>query len=188
MNGRLFVVSGPSGAGKTSLCSALLKSCPGLRLSVSCTTRPPRPGELDGREYHFLSHADFTDQCKAGRFLEWANVHGHLYGTRQSDVEAILTGGNDVLVEIDWQGARQVAKKMPDVTRIFILPPSLQELRRRLIARGQDSAKTVTDRMAAAEAEMAHADEAHYKIVNADFDQTLSKLIHVFQATAHVTP
>lgn len=176
MSGRLFIISGPSGAGKSSLCAALLKSSPALRLSVSCTTRSPRPGEQDGREYHFLSLTDFVAQRQAGYFLEWANVHGHLYGTRQSDVEALLNNGNDALLEIDWQGARQVAEKMPDSIRIFILPPSLDELRRRLIMRGQDEAHTVSNRVAAAGAEMDHADEAHHQIINVDFDQALHEL------------
>lgn len=176
MSGRLFIISGPSGAGKSSLCAALLKSCPDLTLSVSCTTRTPRPGEMDGREYFFLSLTDFVAQRQDGHFLEWAIVHGHLYGTRQSDVEALLSNGNDVLLEIDWQGAKQVAEKIPNAIRMFILPPSLDELRRRLTMRGQDDAHTVANRVAAAEAEMSHADEAHYQIVNINFDQALHEL------------
>jgi guanylate kinase len=176
VSGRLFTISGPSGAGKSSLCAALLKSGPDLTLSVSCTTRTPRSGEMNGKEYHFLSLTDFVAQRQSGHFLEWANVHGHLYGTRQSDAEALLSNGNDVLLEIDWQGARQVAEKMPDTIRIFILPPSLDELRRRLIMRGQDDAHTVSNRVAAAEAEMSHVDEAHFQIVNVDFDRALLEL------------
>lgn len=176
MSGRLFTISGPSGAGKSSLCGALLKSCPDLTLSISCTTRTPRPGEVDGREYHFLSLTDFVAQRQGGHFLEWALVHGHLYGTRVSDVETLLSNDNDVLLEIDWQGAKQVAAKIADAIRIFILPPSLDELRRRLIMRGQDEAHTVASRVAAAEDEMSHADEAHYQIVNVDFDQALHEL------------
>ena len=176
MSGHLFIISGPSGAGKSSLCAALLKSCPDLTLSVSCTTRTPRPGEMDGREYYFLSLTDFVAQRQTGHFLEWAIVHGHLYGTRQSDVEALLSKGKDVLLEIDWQGARQVVEKIPHAIRMFILPPSLDELRRRLIMRGQDDAHTVANRVAAAEAEMSHADEAHHQIVNIDFEQALHEL------------
>lgn len=176
MSGRLFTISGPSGAGKSSLCAALLKSRPDLTLSVSCTTRTHRPGEVDGREYHFLSLTDFVAQRQTGLFLEWANVHGHLYGTRQSDVKAKLAEGNDVLLEIDWQGARQVAEKMPETIRVFILPPSLDDLRRRLIVRGQDDAHTVANRVAAADEEMSHADEAHYQIMNINFDQALLEL------------
>jgi len=173
---RLFVVSGPSGAGKSSLCTALLKDCPQLKLSVSCTTRAPRPGEQDGREYHFLDAVSFEEQIDSGAFLEWANVHGHFYGTRQSDVLAVLQQGDDVLLEIDWQGAAQVAKKMPDLMRIFILPPSVESLRERLMARGQDDIAVVERRVAAAEAEMVHADEAHHQIVNDDFDKALQDL------------
>jgi len=173
---RLFVVSGPSGAGKSSLCGALLKDCPQLRLSISCTTRAPRPGEQDGREYHFLDVESFEKQMDSGAFLEWANVHGHFYGTRQSDVLEVLKQGNDVLLEIDWQGAAQVAKKMPDVVRIFILPPSIESLKERLMARGQDDMSVIERRVAAAAAEMIHADEAQHQIINDEFDVALKKL------------
>jgi len=173
---RLFVVSGPSGAGKSSLCAALLKDCPKLKLSVSCTTREPRPGEKNGCEYHFLDMDSFEEQIASGAFLEWANVHGHFYGTRQSDVLAVLQQGDDVLLEIDWQGAAQVAKKMPDLMRIFILPPSIESLRERLMARGQDDVSVIERRVAAAEAEMLHANEAHHQIVNDEFDMALHTL------------
>lgn len=174
--GRLFVVSGPSGSGKSSLCDALLKRHPRLRLSISCTTRAPRPGESDGVEYHFLSRDAFESQVERGAFLEWANVHGNLYGTRKADVEAALAAGDDVLLEIDWQGAAQVAEKIVDAFRIFILPPSIQTLRQRLTSRGQDDAAVVERRVAAAESEMAHAHEAHCRIVNDDFGQALEEL------------
>jgi len=180
MSGRLFIVSGPSGAGKSSLCNALLQRCPNLKLSTSCTTRSPRPGEVDGREYHFLSPDDFRTQCNAGAFLEWARVHGNGYGTRQQDIKAMLDSGADVLLEIDWQGARQVAEKMPSAIRVFILPPSLDVLRQRLMRRGQDDTEVVNRRVAAAQAEMAHADEAQYQITNDDFDDTLNVLIDIF--------
>ncbi|MFQ5346145.1 MAG: guanylate kinase, partial [Mariprofundus sp.] len=175
MSGRLFIVSGPSGAGKSALCSALLQQCPDLKLCVSCTTRQPRPGEVDGREYHFLGAGEFERQCDQGRFLEWARVHGNLYGTRQQDVEAMLEADADVLLEIDWQGARQVAQKMPSAVRVFILPPSLDELRRRLVLRGQDALEVVERRVAAAGEEISHAGEAHYQVINDDFDETLAK-------------
>ncbi len=181
MSGRLFVVSGPSGAGKSSLCSALLDACPNLKLSISCTTRAPRPGEQHGREYFFLSRSEFEAQRQRGAFLESAEVHGNLYGTRQADVEQMLETGADVLLEIDWQGARQVAAKMPQAIRIFILPPSLDVLRERLVARAQDEAAVVERRVAAAEDEMAHADEAHHQIVNDDFSQTLNALLEIFR-------
>ena len=173
---RLFVVSGPSGAGKSSLCTALLKDCPKLKLSISCTTRAPRPGEVDGREYHFLDLENFEKQKDAGAFLEWAKVHDNYYGTRQADVEAVLMKGDDVLLEIDWQGAAQVAEKMPETVRIFILPPSIETLRERLMARGQDDVLVVERRVAAAEAEMIHANEAHYQVVNDDFNNALQIL------------
>ncbi|MDQ6973985.1 MAG: guanylate kinase [Mariprofundaceae bacterium] len=173
---RLLIVSGPSGAGKSSLCKALLESCAQLQLSISCTTRSPRIGESDGQDYHFLTVNEFQRQQKAGAFLEWAEVHGNFYGTRQKDVEYLLRQGYDVLLEIDWQGAAQVARKMPDSQRIFILPPSVSVLRERLIARGQDDARIIAQRVAAAEAEIAHADEAHHRIINDDFDQALQAL------------
>jgi guanylate kinase len=181
MSGRLFIVSGPSGAGKSSLCTALLKKQPELRLSVSCTTRAPRPGEEDGREYHFLDRPSFERQRDEGAFLEWAHVHGNLYGTRQSDVEKLLADGDDVLLEIDWQGAAQVADRIQQVIRIFILPPSIEELRKRLSGRGQDDAEVVEKRVAAAEAEMAHAHEAHFRIVNDTFDESLLELERIIQ-------
>jgi len=182
---RLFVISGPSGAGKSSLCAALLKDCPKLKLSISCTTRTPRPGEKDGREYHFLDVESFEEQKQAGAFLEWAKVHDHFYGTRQSDVLAVLQQGDDVLLEIDWQGAAQVAEKMPEKTveiiRIFILPPSIEALRERLVMRGQDDAEVVDRRVAAAEAEMSHAGEAHYQLINDDFNESLEALKLLFE-------
>jgi len=180
MAGRLFIVSGPSGAGKSSLCTALLEHCPDLYLATSCTTRQPRPGEVDGREYHFLTVDDFVHQCDGDAFLEWANVHGNLYGTRQADVEARLATGADVMLEIDWQGARQVAEKMTDAERIFILPPSLDVLRERLLSRGQDDVETVNRRVAAAGAEIEHANEAAYQVVNEDFAEALSQLQSIF--------
>ena len=182
MNGNLFIISGPSGAGKSSLCSKLLQACPNLNLSTSCTTRNPRPGEQNGREYHFLNLADFEAQKQAGAFLEWALVHGNYYGTRQSDVESLLQQGKDVLLEIDWQGVAQVANKIPAATRIFILPPSVEVLRERLTARGQDDTSIIEQRVAAAEAEMAHAGEAQYQIINDDFDKALNALIALVRA------
>jgi len=178
--GELFIVSGPSGSGKSSLCGALLQQCENLSLSISCTTRDPRPGEVDGREYHFLSKQSFEDQCEAGAFLEWANVHGNLYGTRRIDVEAALDDGSDILLEIDWQGASQVAAQIPAAHRIFILPPSIETLRQRLTSRGQDDEVVINRRVAAAESEMQHAGEAHYQIVNERFDDALKELLSVY--------
>jgi len=179
---RLFVISGPSGAGKSSLCSALLASCPQLKLSISCTTRQPRPGEHDGREYHFLTVSQFKEQRDQQAFLEWAEVHGNFYGTRQKDVEKVLQTGDDVLLEIDWQGAAQVAEKMPDTQRIFILPPSIESLQERLTTRGQDDAHVIAQRVAAANAEISHANEAHHRIINADFNVALQQLKLLFQS------
>ena len=179
MSAHLFIVSGPSGAGKSSLCAALLEACPNLKLSISCTTRSPRPSEKHGRDYFFLTQAEFEAQRAEGAFLEWAEVHGHLYGTRRADVEAMLKVGIDVLLEIDWQGARQVADKLPQAVRIFILPPSLEELRLRLTRRAQDSLAVVNRRVAAAELEMSHAGEAHHRIVNDDFDRALQELLQI---------
>ena len=180
--GRLFVISGPSGVGKSSLCRALLERCPNLVLSVSCTTRPPRPGEQDGVDYYFLSRAEFERLVEADAFLEWAEVHGHLYGTRRADVERARAEGRDVLLEIDWQGAAQVAAKMPETKRIFILPPSIEALKERLVLRGQDDMAVIERRVAAAEEEIAHAHEAHIQIVNDDFEQALQSLLNAFQS------
>jgi len=182
MSGRLFIISGPSGAGKSSLCNKILAQCNNLRLAVSCTTRAPRPGEVDGQEYHFLQKSLFETQAAEGAFLEWANVHGNMYGTRQSDVETAMTNGHDVLLEIDWQGARQVAEKMPQAIRLFILPPSIAILRERLISRGQDSDEVVQRRIDAAEDEMSHAGEAHHSVINDDFETSLKQLLTIFQA------
>ena len=179
--GELLIVSGPSGSGKSTLCDALLKQSPNLYLSISCTTREPRPGEADGREYHFLSQALFEADRDAGAFLEWANVHGNLYGTRKSDVEAALDSGRDILLEIDWQGAAQVAVEIPQAHRIFILPPSIETLRQRLTSRGQDDDAVINRRVAAAESEMEHADEAHYQVVNNRFDDALEEIQAIYQ-------
>jgi guanylate kinase len=181
MPGRLFVISGPSGSGKTSLCAAWLLRKPRLKLSISCTTRSPRPGEVDGREYHFLGIREFERLRNEGAFLESAKVHGNYYGTRASDVETMLAQGFDVLLEIDWQGAEQVAARCPECRRIFILPPSLAALRQRLENRGQDDARIIGARVTAAGEEMAHADEAHFQVINDDFDQALNDLLAIYQ-------
>ncbi len=182
MSGRLFIISGPSGAGKSSLCQALLERCPRLRLAVSCTTRQPRPGEKDGVNYHFLDAASFDDAIARDDFLEWAHVHGQRYGTRRSDVLASMAAGEDVLLEIDWQGAATVAAKLPEAVRIFILPPDLATLRQRLQARAQDDASVIERRVQAAEEEISHANEAHYQLVNDDFDATLAQLMKIITA------
>jgi guanylate kinase len=182
MAGDLFVVVAPSGAGKTSLVSALLGAERGLRLSVSYTTRAPREGEVDGREYHFVSRAAFESMIGAGDFIEHANVYGNYYGTSRRWIEAELAGGHDVLLEIDWQGARQVRALFPNMVGIFILPPSLAELRRRLTARGKDSAEVIERRMASAREEISHVLEFEYIIVNEQFDVAVADLQAVVRA------
>ena len=179
MPGALFVVVAPSGAGKTSLLARLLKEEPNIRLSVSYTTRAPRPGEQDGREYHFVDRATFERMIAANEFLEHANVHGNLYGTSRKWIEGMLRGENDVLLEIDWQGARQVRAMLPQMVGIFILPPSLAELRRRLQARATDAAEVIEKRLANAREEVSHVLEFEYIIVNEQFDAALADLKQV---------
>jgi guanylate kinase len=179
--GELFIVSGPSGSGKSSLCEALLKQNSNLHLSTSCTTREPRPGEADGREYHFLTKELFEAQRDDGAFLEWAHVHGNLYGTRKTDVEVALDRGRDILLEIDWQGAAQVAEEIPQAHRIFILPPSIETLQRRLTSRGQDDDAVISRRVAAAASEMEHAGEADYQIVNDRFNTALEEIQAIYE-------
>lgn len=182
MAGDLFVVVAPSGAGKTSLVNAMLEAERGIRLSVSCTTRAPRAGEVDGREYRFVSREAFERMIAAGDFLEHANVYGNYYGTSRQWIEAELEGEHDVLLEIDWQGAAQVRSVFPRMVGIFILPPSLDELRRRLTARGKDSAQAIERRMASAREEVSHVLEFEYIIVNESFDVALADLQAVVRA------
>lgn len=182
MSGDLFVVVAPSGAGKTSLVTAMLAGEPAIRLSVSCTTRAPRAGEVDGREYRFLGRADFEAMIAAGDFLEHAEVYGNYYGTSRAWIEGELALGHDVLLEIDWQGARQVRALFPHMIGIFVLPPSLEELRRRLTARGKDSPESIARRMASAREEISHVLEFEYIIVNEQFDVALADLQAVVRA------
>lgn len=182
MKGTLFIVAAPSGAGKSSLVNALLAREPGIRLSVSSTTRPPRSGEIDGEHYRFIDIERFQRDVKAGLFLEHAEVHGNFYGTPRSAVEPVLAGGDDVLLEIDWQGARQVSAAMPDCASVFILPPSREELERRLRNRGQDSAPVIARRLTAAREEISHCQEFDYLVVNDLFEQALEDLRHIFLA------
>lgn len=182
--GNLFIVSAPSGGGKTSLTRALLPwlAARGLRgrISVSYTTRAPRAGEVDGEHYHFVDGERFRQMRDEGAFLEHAEVFGRHYGTGLGETEARLADGVDLILDIDWQGARQVLQKRPDATSIFILPPSVDELARRLRGRGQDSEAVIEGRMAAARAEMAHFEEYQYLIVNDDFHQALEALGAIF--------
>jgi len=182
MPGDLFVVVAPSGAGKTSLVSALLGAERGLRLSVSYTTRAPRGGEVDGREYHFVTREAFESMIAAGDFIEHANVYGNYYGTSRRWIDSELAGDHDVLLEIDWQGARQVRALFPNMVGIFILPPSLGELRRRLTARGKDSPEVIERRMASAREEISHVLEFEYIIVNEQFDVAVADLQAVVRA------
>ena len=179
MKGRLFVITAPSGAGKTSLTRALLAEEPGLKLSTSYTTRAPRPGEQNGREYHFVDEATFLAMRDRGEFLENALVHGNRYATSKKVIGETLERGQDLILEIDWQGAAQVRKLYPDCVGIFILPPSLEELERRLRSRGQDSDLVIQRRLANAQAEMAHAGEFDYRIINKDFDIAKAELAQI---------
>jgi len=175
-SGCLFVIAAPSGGGKTSLVAALLEREPGIRLSVSYTTRPPRPGEEDGVHYHFVDVPKFMARKDAGEFLEHANVHGNWYATSANWLRGEMQAGRDVLLEIDWQGASQVRRQIPGSILIFILPPSLESLRQRLVRRGQDSDAVIESRLAAAREEMRHAAEFDYVIMNQDFARAVDDL------------
>jgi guanylate kinase len=179
----MLVISSPSGAGKTSLSRRLLVDHPELALSVSWTTRAPRSREIDGREYHFADRPAFDRMVEEGGFLEWAEVHGACYGSPRQPVLDALAHGQDVLFDIDWQGARQItATAGPDVERVFILPPSIAELRRRLYARGQDAAEVIERRVAWAKTEIEHWREYDHVLVNEDFDRTYADLAHIYHA------
>ena len=182
MSGTLFIVSSPSGGGKTSLVKALLEAEPEVRLSVSYTTRPPRPGEVDGRDYNFVAVPEFKRRLEAGEFLESAVIYGNHYGTSQKWVEAECARGRDVLLEIDWQGAQQVRKLMKAVVSVFIMPPSPGALEARLKGRGQDSAEAIAHRLAAAREEMSHASEYDYVIINEDFSRAALDLRSIVRA------
>lgn len=174
------MIAAPSGGGKTSLLQALMKKRPGLEFSVSCTTRPPRAHEQDGRDYHFITRDEFERLIAEGEFIEHADVFGNLYGTRRSVVEAALAAGRDLLLDIDWQGARQVRERLPEAVQVFILPPSRVELEHRLRNRGTDSEQAIARRLAESAVEMSHWREFDYVIVNQDFDRALAELEAVF--------
>ncbi|GAA4016576.1 guanylate kinase [Actimicrobium antarcticum] len=181
--GSLFMVVAPSGAGKSTLVNALLAQEPALKLSVSYTTRAPRPGEQDGREYYFTTADDFMRRRDAGEFLESAEVHGNYYGTSRVMIASQIKSGSDVLLEIDWQGAHQVKKQFSHAVGIFILPPSIDALEERLKKRGQDEPHVITRRLLAAGGEIAHAGDFEYVIINQDFARALSELTAIVQAT-----
>ena len=182
MIGNLFIVAAPSGAGKTTLVRLLLENDSQIGVSISHTTRPPRPGEENGREYHFVDVPAFLEMIDRGGFLEWAEVHGNYYGTSKQWIAAEMAAGRDVLLEIDWQGAQQVRKVFPEAIGIFVLPPSMPVLEARLSGRGTDSAEVIARRIAAARDEMRHVDEFDYVIINDDLQQALANLRSVVAA------
>ncbi len=180
--GCLYTIVAPSGAGKSSLVAALLERDPAIRLSVSTTTRPPRTGEVSGREYHFVTREKFEALIGEGEFLEHAEVYGNLYGTSKRWIEETRAAGADVLLEIDWQGARQVKRIFPEMSFIYILPPSIGVLGERLVKRGKDTAEVVERRLAAAREDLRHVHQADYVIINEDFSAALTDLQSVTRA------
>ena len=180
-NGKLFVITAPSGAGKTSLIDAIMRDDPSLKVSVSYTTRAPRRGEQNGVDYHFVADGTFLAMKERGEFLESAEVHGYRYGTSKQVITDALTRGEDLILEIDWQGARQVRSIYPQCVGIFILPPSVEELERRMRARGQDAEAVILRRLEAAREELTHAGEFKYAIINKDFQTALRKLAEIIQ-------
>lgn len=186
--GSLFIISAPSGAGKTSLINALLAACPQLTVSISHTTRPARPGEEDKVHYHFVSKAEFQQLLTDDSFLECAEVFGHWYGTSQQAVTDQLASGKHVILEIDWQGAQQIRRHFNNAISLFILPPSLETLKHRLISRNQDQAEVIARRLAEARNEISHFSEYDYLIVNDDFDQALRELLAIITASELTTP
>lgn len=181
--GLMFILSSPSGAGKTTISRMLLEADPAIRLSVSATTRAMRPGEVDGKDYHFVTQARFDEMVENEEFLEWAHVFGHSYGTPKAQVKAGLRAGQDFLFDIDWQGTQQLYQKLEtDVVRVFLLPPSIDELRRRLTGRGTDSAEVITARMERARAEISHWDGYDYVVVNDDIDACFAKVREILHA------
>jgi guanylate kinase len=186
--GLLLVVSAPSGAGKTTLVRAVLKADPTIRLSISYTTREPRTGEINGKDYHFVSRDEFAAMSNRGEFLESAEVYGNLYGTSETWIEREIAAGRDILLEIDWQGASQVRNRFAEALSIFILPPSLQALRNRLTNRAQDKPEVIERRIAAAAEDVSHAVEFDYIIVNDDFDEALRDLVSLVRVARLTTP
>jgi len=182
MKGNVFIICAPSGAGKTSLVAELLRRDRNTQLSVSHTTRATRPGEQDGRDYHFVSRPTFEAMVERGEFLESAEVHGNLYGTSQNWIDCQRVRDVDIVLEIDWQGAQQVRKLIPDAIGVFVLPPSLAALRRRLNDRGQDSDAVIERRLQAAQGEIAHLAEFDYVIINNSFDDAVEDLVSIVRA------
>lgn len=183
MSGSLFIVAAASGTGKTSLVKALVESMPGLGVSISHTTRPIRPGEVDGVNYHFTAREDFVRMISEGAFLEHAEVFGNLYGTSKDWVVSELQQDRDVILEIDWQGAAQIRRLLPESVSIFILPPSLETLKSRLTGRGQDSPEVIAHRLREAQGDISHYAEFSYLVVNDDFDAALADLQAIVRAS-----
>jgi len=181
--GLMLIMSSPSGAGKTTISRMLLERDGHIRMSVSCTTRPPRPGEVDGQDYHFISQAQFDRMVENEEFLEWAVVFGHSYGTPKAQVKAGIKEGLDYLFDIDWQGTQQLYQKLErDVVRVFLLPPSIDELRRRLTGRGTDSTEVIAARMERARSEISHWDGYDYVVVNDDIEACFAKVQQILAA------
>lgn len=181
--GLMFILSSPSGAGKTTISHMLLAHDGHIRMSVSVTTRPMRPGEVDGRDYHFVDRPAFDRMVEEGAFMEWATVFGHCYGTPKAQIKAGLREGHDFLFDIDWQGTQQLYQKAEtDVVRVFLLPPSVGELRRRLTGRGTDSADVISARMARAQAEISHWDGYDYVVINDDIDACFAQVLQILAA------
>ncbi len=183
MRGTLYIVAAPSGAGKSSIVNAVLARDPNISLSISFTSRKPRPGERHAEHYHFIDAEEFKAMVAAGDFFEHALVHGDWKGTARQSVEPQLMGGRDVLLEIDWQGARQVRARIPDAVSVFILPPSRAALEQRMRKRGQDSEEVIAQRLAAAREEMSHYGEFDYVIVNEDFETAVGEMCSIFTAS-----
>ncbi len=181
MSGKLFVITAPSGAGKTSLIDAVMRDDPSLKISISYTTRPPRPGEKDGVDYHFVDEPTFRTMRERGEFLESAEVHGNHYGTAKQVILDAVKRGDDLILEIDWQGAQQVRGLYPKCIGIFILPPSIEELERRMRARGQDADAVIRRRLENAREELSHAGEFKYAIINKDFETAKRELANIIQ-------
>lgn len=182
-SGNIFMVVAPSGAGKSSLVNGLLAQDPDVMLSISCTTREPRPGEEEAKHYRFVSKNDFIAMRDNNALLEWAEVHGNFYGTPRDRIEEAIQAGRDVLLEIDWQGARQIKQHYPSAVGIFILPPSIEALEARLHNRGQDAPHVISKRLLAAGGEMSHASECQYVIINQEFSTALLQLVQIIAAT-----
>ncbi|HKT85869.1 MAG TPA: guanylate kinase [Novosphingobium sp.] len=181
--GLMLIMSSPSGAGKTTISRMLLERDGHIRMSVSCTTRTPRPGEVDGKDYHFISQTQFDRMVENEEFLEWAVVFGHCYGTPKAQVKAGIKDGLDYLFDIDWQGTQQLYQKLErDVVRVFLLPPSIDELRRRLTGRGTDSAEVIAERMERARSEISHWDGYDYVVVNDDIEACFAKVQQILAA------